>query len=119
MILSYSKSNPRRHLIFLPSPNQPTISLKHRIASASHHVLFLGGHGKVAQYLTPLLLQRSWAVTSIIRDSAQVPAVKQLGEKDLGSKKGNPEVLVHSIKDVKNESHAKAVIDEVKPDYII
>lgn len=85
---------------------------------ASHHVLLLGGHGKVAQYLTPLLLQRSWAVTSIIRDPAQVPVVKQLAEKAKGNK-GDLNVLVRSIEDVKSESQAKSIIDEVKPDYIV
>jgi len=85
---------------------------------ASHHVLLLGGHGKVAQYLTPLLLQRSWAVTSIIRDPSQVPAVKQLAEKAQG-KRGELNVLVRSIEEVKSESQAKTIIDEVKPDYIV
>ncbi|KAK0649063.1 hypothetical protein B0T16DRAFT_409349 [Cercophora newfieldiana] len=85
---------------------------------ASHHVLLLGGHGKVAQHLTPLLLQRSWAVTSIIRDPSQVPAVKQLGNNVQG-KKGELNVLVRSIEDVKSQSQAKSIIDEVKPDYIV
>uniref|UniRef100_A0A0B7K1D1 Uncharacterized protein n=1 Tax=Bionectria ochroleuca TaxID=29856 RepID=A0A0B7K1D1_BIOOC len=45
----------------------------------SHHVLVLGGHGKVAQLLTPLLLQRSWTVTSVIRAQEQVPTIEKLG----------------------------------------
>ncbi|KAK4442065.1 hypothetical protein QBC34DRAFT_419292 [Podospora aff. communis PSN243] len=84
----------------------------------SHHVLLLGGHGKVAQYLTPLLLQRSWTVTSIIRDPSQVPAVKRLSEKVEG-KKGELNVLVRSIEDVKTTAQAKHIIDETKPDYIV
>ena len=86
---------------------------------APHHVLLLGGHGKVAQYLTPLLLQRSWAVTSIIRDPSQVPAVQKLADKAQGNKPGDLNVLVRSLEDVKSEAQAKAIIDEVQPDYIV
>jgi len=81
----------------------------------SHHVLLLGGHGKVAQYLTPLLLQRSWTVTSIIRNQDHVQDLKKLGE----NKPGKLDVLVHSLEDVKSDSQAKSLIDEVKPDYIV
>ena len=86
----------------------------------SHHVLLLGGHGKVAQYLTPLLLQRSWTVTSVIRDPSQVPAVKQLSENVQGEgKKGELNVLVRSIEDVKSTAQAKHIIDKANPDYIV
>lgn len=81
----------------------------------SHHVLLLGGHGKVAQYLTPLLLQRSWTVTSIIRNQEQVQTLKKLGE----NQPGKLDVLVRSLDDVKSDSQAKSLIDEVKPDYIV
>jgi len=82
---------------------------------ASHHVLLLGGHGKVAQYLTPLLLKHSWTVTSIIRSQDQVQDLKKLGEKQ----PGKLDVLVRSVEDVKSDSQAKSIIDEVKPDYIV
>ncbi|KAI0010195.1 NAD(P)-binding protein [Xylariaceae sp. FL0662B] len=68
---------------------------------ASHHVLLLGGYGKVAQLLTPTLLQRSWNVTSIIRNPDQL------------------NVLVRSIDDIKTEAQAKAVLDEVKPGFVV
>ncbi|KAF4777304.1 NAD dependent epimerase/dehydratase [Colletotrichum scovillei] len=45
----------------------------------SKHVLILGGHGKVSQHLTPILLKKSWTVTSIIRTQDQVPAIEKLG----------------------------------------
>lgn len=80
----------------------------------SHHVLVLGGHGKIAQMLTPLLLQRSWTVTSVIRTAEQVPAIEKLG----AGKPGKLNVLVHSIQDVTNQDQAAAVLDKVKPDYI-
>lgn len=81
----------------------------------SKHVLILGGHGKVSQFLTPLLLRKSWTVTSIIRAEEQVPTVQKLGD----SLQGKLNVLVRSIEDVKSESQAKTILDEVKPDYVV
>jgi len=86
--------------------------------SPPHHVLLLGGSGKVAQLLTPMLLRRSWAVTSIIRDPGQVDALKKLGEGEgLDGKLLN--VRVWSIEEVKSDEKAKELIDEVKPDYVV
>lgn len=81
----------------------------------SHHVLLLGGNGKVARLLTPLLLRRSWTVTSIIRNQDQVQDLKRLGE----GQPGKLEVLVRSLEEVKSDSHARSLIDEVRPDYIV
>lgn len=81
----------------------------------SKHVLVLGGHGKVAQLLTPLLLQKSWTVTSVIRAQEQVPAVQKLGD----GQQGRLNVLVRSIEDVRSESQARSILDEVKPDYVV
>lgn len=75
----------------------------------------MGGHGKIAQYLTSLLLQRSWTVTSIIRNPDQVPAIKRLGE----NRGGKLNVLVRSLEEVKAQAQAKSIIDEVKPDYVV
>ncbi|KAI0170091.1 NAD dependent epimerase/dehydratase [Pestalotiopsis sp. NC0098] len=81
----------------------------------SNHVLLLGGSGKIAQLLTPLLLQRSWNVTSIIRNPDQVANLQKLGE----SQSGKLNVLVRSLEDVKSEAQAKTLIDEVKPNYVV
>lgn len=81
----------------------------------SKHVLILGGHGKVSQFLTPILLKKSWSVTSIIRTEEQIPAIKKLGE----SLQGKLNVLVRSLEEVKSESQAKTILDEVKPDYVV
>ncbi|KAI1393010.1 NAD(P)-binding protein [Hypoxylon trugodes] len=80
-----------------------------------HNVLLLGGSGKIAQLLTPLLLQRSWNVTSIIRDPAQVANLQKLGE----GQSGKLNVLVRSLEDVTSDAQAKSIIDEVKPDYVV
>ncbi|KAK7429958.1 hypothetical protein QQZ08_003580 [Neonectria magnoliae] len=80
----------------------------------SHHVLLLGGHGLVAQLLTPLLLKRSWTVTSVIRAQDQVPTIEQLGT----GLPGKLNVLVSSIEDVVSQDHALKILNDVKPDYI-
>ncbi|KAK1249437.1 hypothetical protein MKX07_002953 [Trichoderma sp. CBMAI-0711] len=82
--------------------------------ASPHHVLILGGHGKIAQLLTPLLLKRSWAVTSIIRKEEQVPTVERLG----AGLPGRLSVLVRSIEDVDSQDKAARILDEVNPDYV-
>jgi uncharacterized protein YbjT (DUF2867 family) len=82
---------------------------------AAHHVLLLGGSGKVAQLMTPMLLQRSWTVTSIIRNPEQIANLQKLGE----NQGGKLNVLVRSLEDVKSDEQAKSIIDEVAPDYVV
>ena len=82
---------------------------------AEHHVLLIGGHGKIAQLLTPLLLKRSWTVTSLIRDPSQASDIEKLQQ----GGKGRLQVLVRSLEEVKKVTQAKAIIDEVNPDYVI
>lgn len=43
------------------------------------NVIIVGGHGKVAQLATPLLVEAGHKVTSIIRDSDQEDTIKDLG----------------------------------------
>jgi nucleoside-diphosphate-sugar epimerase len=81
----------------------------------AHHVLLLGGAGKVSRLLTPLLLQRSWKVTSIIRNPEQIPDLQKLGS----AHPGNLSVLVRSLEDVQSDEAARSLIDEVQPDYIV
>ncbi|KAL1898572.1 hypothetical protein Sste5346_003476 [Sporothrix stenoceras] len=84
----------------------------------SHHVLVLGGHGKVARLLTPLLLQRAWTVTSVIRSQDQVPTIEALAP-DANARK-NLHVLVHSLEDlVQSQAAAQALLDQVRPDYVV
>ncbi len=82
---------------------------------AAHHILLLGGSGKVAQLLTPMLLQRSWTVTSIIRNPGQIANLQKLGE----NQSGKLNVLVRSLEEVKSDEQAKSIINEVKPDYVV
>ncbi|EYE95680.1 uncharacterized protein EURHEDRAFT_411959 [Aspergillus ruber CBS 135680] len=79
------------------------------------HVLLLGGHGKVALHLTPLLLSRAWNVTSVIRNPDHESEIRALGH----GKKGSLDILLSSLDDVKTEADAKSIIDRVQPDYVV
>lgn len=81
----------------------------------SRHVLVIGGHGKIAQLLTPLLLKRSWTVTSMIRTQEQASTIEALGK----GQAGKLNVLVSSLEDVQDEAQAKSILDKVKPDYVV
>jgi dTDP-4-dehydrorhamnose reductase len=81
----------------------------------THNILLIGGHGKVAQLLTPLLLAKSWNVTSMIRTASQQPTIEKLGQ----GQPGKLSVLVSSVADVKSEKDAKGILDQVKPDWVV
>jgi len=78
-------------------------------------VLLLGGHGKIALLLTPLLLSRSWHVTSVVRGPDQASEIKDANK----GQSGVLDVLVESLDDVKSEADAKRVIDKVNPSIVI
>lgn len=78
-------------------------------------VLLIGGHGKVSQLMTPLLLSRSWTVTSLIRDPGQASTIHALGK----GQQGKLEVLVRSLEDVKSKQEAQSIIEEANPDYVV
>lgn len=83
--------------------------------AASQKVLLLGGHGKVALKLTPLLLQRSWHVTSVIRNPDHQAEIQALS-------KGHPgklDVIVESLDEVKTAADAKKVLDKVNPSIVV
>ena len=81
----------------------------------SHNILLIGGHGKVSQILTPLLLARSWNVTSLIRSPDQTSTIEKLGE----GQSGKLSVLVSSLEEIKSESDAKKILDQVQPDWVV
>ena len=78
-------------------------------------VLLLGGHGKISQLLTPLILSRSWQLTSVIRDPAQKPTITDLGK----NQPGNLEVHISSLEDIKSQSQAQQIIDSTSPSHIV
>ncbi|KAL4764774.1 uncharacterized protein BDW70DRAFT_128830 [Aspergillus foveolatus] len=81
------------------------------------NVLLLGGHGKVALHLTPLLLARSWNVTSVIRNPAHESEILALAESEKVREKLS--VLVSSLDDVKTSADAAKIISQVDPDYVV
>lgn len=89
-------------------------ALRSEIMSAPR-VLLLGGHGKVALHLTPLLLAKSWNVVAVIRELKQQDEILALGK----GLKGQVDVLVESLEDVKCDADAQKVLDKVKPDYVV
>jgi dTDP-4-dehydrorhamnose reductase len=85
---------------------------------AAPRVLLIGGHGKVAMHMTPLMLAKSWNVTSVIRDPSHKDEILKLAEGPEGQK-GKLEVLISSVEDVKSDEDAKKVLDEAKPNYVV
>ncbi|CAF9926204.1 hypothetical protein IMSHALPRED_006906 [Imshaugia aleurites] len=82
----------------------------------ARRILLIGGHGKISQLLTPLILSRSsWQLTSVIRDAAQESTVKSLGK----NLPGKLDVLVSSVEDVKTQAQAQSIIDSTSPTYVI
>ena len=79
------------------------------------HVLLLGGHGKISLLLTPLLLQRSWAVTSVIRSSSQEADILSAASSNASSLS----IKVRDLESVTSQADAQAVLDETKPDYVV
>ncbi|ETI24113.1 hypothetical protein G647_03482 [Cladophialophora carrionii CBS 160.54] len=78
-------------------------------------VLVLGGHGKVSLFLQPLLLAKKWHVTSVVRNAEHEAEILALGK----DKPGTIDVLVDSLDDVQEVSHAARVLDKVKPDIVV
>ncbi|KAH7395090.1 hypothetical protein DE146DRAFT_95245 [Phaeosphaeria sp. MPI-PUGE-AT-0046c] len=81
----------------------------------SQSILLIGGHGKVAQLLTPLLLAKSWTVTSMIRTAEQKPTIEALSS----NQPGKLNVLVSNVSDIKTESDAKKILEQVNPSWVI
>ncbi len=82
---------------------------------AAPRVLVLGGHGKIALFLQPLLLAKNWHVTSVVRNIDQSDEILALGK----DQPGKIEVLVDSLDDVKDEAAARKVLIRVKPDIVV
>ena len=78
-------------------------------------VLVLGGHGKIALFLQPLLLAKNWNVTSVVRNHDHEAEILALGQ----NQPGKIEVLVDSLDDVKEVSHARKVLENVRPDIVV
>lgn len=83
---------------------------------APTRVLILGGHGKVSLLLTKLLVKdHGWHVTSVIRNPSQKDEILGLGK----GQKGEIEVVVESLEDVRSAEQAKQVLNKADPNYVV
>ncbi|KAK2808551.1 hypothetical protein FQN50_004583 [Emmonsiellopsis sp. PD_5] len=83
--------------------------------STPPRVLLLGGHGKIALLLTPLLLARGWHVTSVFRNPDHSADILKRAK----NKPGKLEPLVSSLDDITSVDAAKALVDKARPDYVV
>ena len=79
------------------------------------HVLLLGGHGKISLLMTPLLLQRSWTLTSLIRSPDQKADV----ESAAGAHVSNLRVKVADLEAIQSQEDAQSILNDTKPNYVI
>ena len=79
-------------------------------------ILLLGGHGKIALHLTPLLLARQWSVTSVIRNPAHEAEIRALAPPNSA---GQLDVLVESLEEVKKPEDARKVLEKTKADWVV
>ncbi|KAL2423688.1 hypothetical protein ABEF95_003824 [Exophiala dermatitidis] len=85
------------------------------MATSAPRVLVLGGHGKVSLLLQPMLLAKSWHVTSLVRNPEHEAEILALGK----DKPGKIDVLVDSLDDVQEPAQAQRVLDKVQPDIVV
>lgn len=79
-------------------------------------VLILGGHGKVSLLLTKLLVkEEGWHVSSVIRNADQRDEIIELGK----GQKGEVDVVVESLEDVRSVDQAKQVLTKANPSYVV
>ena len=80
------------------------------------NILLLGGAGKIALHLTPLLLSRSANhLTSVIRNPAQTAVIEAAAK----GQPGTSTVLVRSLEEVTSEEHAKGIIEEAQAEWVV
>ncbi|KIY64432.1 NAD(P)-binding protein [Cylindrobasidium torrendii FP15055 ss-10] len=84
--------------------------------STSPHILLLGGHGKIALYLTPRLISRGWTVTSVVRNPDHEADIHAAAP---NAAKGALNVLVSDLAEISTQEAAQAVIDTVRPTWVV
>jgi hypothetical protein len=62
-----------------------------------------------------LLLNRSWKVTSVIRNSDHEAEIRNLGV----NRPGTLDALLSSLDDVKSDVDAQKILDAVRPDVVV
>ena len=79
-------------------------------------VIIFGGNARISQLMTTLMLERSWSVVSVIRDARQEKRIQRLGE---DGHKGQLEVIVHDLEDIKSVGDAENILNHAKPSAVV
>lgn len=83
---------------------------------AATRVLILGGHGKISLLLTKLLVkEQGWHISSVVRDPRQRDEILEIGK----GQKGEIDVLVESLEDVRSVEQARQVLNKASPNYVV
>ncbi|EZF34709.1 hypothetical protein H109_00306 [Trichophyton interdigitale MR816] len=82
-------------------------------------VLLLGGHGKIALFLTPLLLARGWDVISAVRDPKHESDILKFNKDDGSGSNGKVSISLSDLEKIKSSDDAAGVIAAAKPDYVV
>ena len=91
------------------------IAIPDRMSGPTQRVLLIGGHGKVAQFFTRFALDRSWQLTSVIRNPDQKPTIEALGT----NRPGKLDILISSVEEVKTKAQAQEIITSASPSYVV
>ena len=78
-------------------------------------VLLLGGHGKVALHMTPLLLSQGYQLTSVVRNVDHKSEI----EARAGKHSENLSILVSSVEDIRSAQDAGDLLARTKPSIVI
>jgi hypothetical protein len=89
------------------------------MTTTTPRILLLGGHGKVGLLMTPKILSRSWNLISMVRSADHKQDILAAADKAPKEGRGQLDVLVANIGDVKSEGDAKGILEKVKPDWVI
>lgn len=79
-------------------------------------VLLLGGHGKVAQHFTRILLAKSYPLVSVVRNPDHRTEIESLAS---GDQQKSLSVLVSSVEDIKSPTDASDLLARTRPSIVI
>jgi hypothetical protein len=98
-------------------------SLSTSTSAGVRRILLLGGHGKIALLMTPLLVKHpNWHLTSVVRSEEHARDIEAAAAGEAGVGMGGRdrlEVLLNSLDEVRSEGDAARVIERLKPEWIV